>query len=410
MNVGTSTMRLLFILPGLVPPPSDPRRTRFHYLSEFCEGDVLLPVWWYSQDQVRPDLKQQFPVHQVGRFSYHMFLFFKLPSILRKAGVFLWYVRQGLRLHRQRKIDVIVSYGTNIPAVAGAVLKWLTGAKLIAEIPGAPENAFIYDRPNPGFGSSIKHFFADLNLWFVGATSDCFKLFYPWQLKKYPSLQKKQKAVFHDFVPIRCVEFIGEEQPPYILCVGYPWYTKGIDILIRAFKQIAPQYPEVKLKLMGHHPDRKFLEELAAGSLQIEFMGPRPNEEALKVIAASTIYVLASRTEALPWVLLEAMAGRRPIIASNVGGVSFCIRDGENGLLFSAGNVEELTEKIVRLLNDAELRQRLGQRGRERVMAEFDELAYAKHFQGMLELVQANSLDRNLKAENEQIAVPPGLQ
>jgi len=399
-------MRLLFIQPGLVPPASDPRRTRFHYLSEVSEGDVLLPVWWDGADKVRTDLKHTFPVHRVGRFSYHMFLFYKLPRIFRKPAVFLWYISRGLELHHQNKIDVIVTYGTNAPAVTGTILKWLTGAKLIVEIPGAPENAFRYDKPNAGVAASMKHFLADLLLQFVGRASDCLKLFYPWQLKEYPSLQRKPTAVFHDFVPVRCVE-MTDAVDQYVLCVGFPWYTKGVDILIRAFTQIAPQFPHLKLKLMGHHPDRLFLEELARGYPQIEFMGARPNEEALKVIAACMIYVLASRTEALPWVLLEAMAGLRPIIASNVGGVAHCITDGDNGLLFSPGSVDELAQKLVQLLNDAELRERLGQRGRERVMTEFDELAYARHFEKMLKSVTTGTLNNSSKVENEEIVVAP---
>ena len=379
--------RLLFIHPGLVPPASDPIRNRFHYLSAACEGEVLLPVWWRSVTQVRQDLKQAFPVHRVGRFSYHMFLFLRFPRFVRKLAVFSWYIARGIQLHRGNKIDVIVAYGTNMPAIAGTVLKWLTGAKLIVEIPGAPENAFRYDTPNPGVTSSVKHFLADLLLLFVGRACDCLKLFYPWQLQEYPRLQNKQAAIFHDFVPVRCVELTPESNEQFILCVGFPWYTKGVDILIRAFKQIVEGYPNLKLKLMGYYPDRQVLEELAKGCSQIEFLGAHPNEVALKVISACTIYVSASRTEGVPWVLLEAMAGARPIIAAKVGGVPYCIADGDNGLLFSSGDVEELAEKMVILLNDRQLRDRLGRRGRERVMSEFDELAYVNHFQKMLEAV-----------------------
>jgi glycosyltransferase involved in cell wall biosynthesis len=381
----TVMTRILFILPGLVPPASNPIRNRFHYLSEICEGEVLLPVWWRSASQVRVDLKQSFPVHRVGRFAYRLLLLYRFPRVFRKPAVFLWYVTRGIQLHREGKIEVIVTYGTNMPAVAGTVLKWLTGAKLIVEIPGAPENAFRYHVPNPGIVDSVKHFIADFLLLFVGRASDCLKLFYPWQLKEYPSLQKKHVAIFHDFVPVRCVELPEEENEKYILCVGYPWYTKGVDILIRAFKEIVKQYPDFKLKLMGHYPDRHVLEELAGDCPQIEFLAPRPNELALKVISACTIYVSASRTEGLPWVVLEAMAAGRPIIASNVGGMAHCIRDGENGLLFPSENVDELAAKMVHLLNHEELRARLGQKGHDRVFSEFDEVAYVREFKKMLE-------------------------
>jgi glycosyltransferase involved in cell wall biosynthesis len=391
--------RLLYILPGLVPPDSDPSRDKFHYLSEVCEGEILLPVWWRATNEVSSHLKKSFPTYRVGRFYYHLFLFHKPPQFYRKIATFLWYVRRGIKLHRENKIDVIVTYGTNTPSVAGTILKWLTGAKLVVEIPGVPENAFRYDTPNQGTTATVKRFFADRLLYFAGRASDCFKLLYPWQLQKYPGLQKKKAAIFHDFVPTRCVQLAAKEEQ-FILCVGYPWYTKGVDILIRAFKTIMRQYPDYKLKLMGYYPDRQLLEELAQGCPQIEFLDPRPNEFALKTISACTIYVLASRTEGMGRVLLEAMAAGRPIIASNVGGVPHYIRDDDNGLLFPSENVEELAAKIVRLLNDKEFRTRLGQRGHERVYSEFDETTYVREFQKMLESMEIECLKSSSAIES----------
>jgi glycosyltransferase involved in cell wall biosynthesis len=381
--------RLLYILPGLIPPDSDPRRDKFHYLSELCEGEILLPVWWGATDEVSPHLRNGFPIYQVDRFYYHLFLSRKPPRFYRQIATFLWYVRCGITLHRENKIDVIVTYGTNMPALAGVIVKWLTGAKLVVEIPGVPENAFRYDAPNQGNVATVKRFIADRLLYFVGRASDCFKLLYPWQLQKYPRLQKKKAAIFHDFVATRCVQLPAKEEQ-FILCVGYPWYTKGVDILIGAFKAIMKQYPDYRLKLMGYYPDRQPLEELAQGCPQIEFLAPRPNELALKVISECTICVLPSRTEGMGRVLLEAMAAGRPIIASNVGGVSHYISDGENGLLFASGSVEELAATMVRLLSDKELRIRLGQRAYERVFSDFDENAYVQAFDRMLRAIQNN--------------------
>jgi len=396
--------RLLYILPGLVPPDSDPIRDKFHYLSEICGGEILLPVWWGSRKEVSPYLKKSFPLYRVGRFSYHLFLLPSLPQTLRRITTLFWYIGRGIQLHRENKIDVIVTYGTNMPGVAGTVLKWLTGSKLIVEIPGVPENAFRYDVPNPGKAASVKRFFADLLLFFVGRASDCLKLLYPWQLREYPRLQKKHAAIFHDFVPIRCVKLAAEEEKErFILCVGYPWYTKGADILIRAFKLVSEQYPDFKLKLMGYYPDRHVLDELAEDCPQIEFLAPRTNELALKVISACTIYVLASRTEAMGRVLLEAMAAGRPIIASNVGGVPHYISDDDNGLIFSSENVEDLAAKMVRLLNDKELRARLGQKGYQRVFSEFDEMSYLRAFRRMLQSIQIESVNRGSEIESKYI-------
>jgi hypothetical protein len=124
----------------------------------------------------------------------------------------------------RKKIEVIVTYGTNTPAIAGTVLKWPTGAKLIIEIPGVPENAYCYDEPNPGKAAGLKRFLADHVLSTFGRACDCFKLLYPWQLQKYPALTTKPAAIFHDFVPIKCMK-LAEREENFILCVGHLWYT-----------------------------------------------------------------------------------------------------------------------------------------------------------------------------------------
>jgi glycosyltransferase involved in cell wall biosynthesis len=203
-------------------------------------------------------------------------------------------------------------------------------------------------------------------------------------LKKYPRLRKKKVAVFHDFVPVHVVESTTCEEQ-FVLSVGHPWYTKGMDVLIRAFKLIAHQFPNCKLKLMGFFPDRKYLDDLASGCPQIEFLAAGPNEIALKVIAACSVYVLASRTDAMGRVLLEAMAARKPIIASAIGGVPHYIADNDNGLLFEPENAQDLAAKMATLLSSPELCARLSERGYRKVMTEYDEEAYVGAFQGMLQ-------------------------
>jgi glycosyltransferase involved in cell wall biosynthesis len=382
-------MRILYILPGLVPPNSDPVFDKFTYLSEIAEGEVLLPVWWDSLDAVSPFLKESFPIHRVGQFRYHLFLIYRFPKFLQRIASLFFYIRGGLALHGEKKFDVIITYGTNRPAVAGVILKLLTGAKLIVEIPGVPENAFRYDVPDPDFRAAIKRLFADQLLLFSGKIADCIKLLYPWQLRKYPQLQNKKVAVFHDFVPVHVV---GAEQSttPFILSVGYPWYTKGIDILIRSFKLIVAKFPEYRLKLLGFFPDRRYLDKLIGNCPQIEFVPASPHEVTLKVISCCSLYVSASRTEGMPRVLLEAMAARKPIIAAAVGGIPHYMVDDDNALLFEAENVEQLAAKLSILMGDPELQARLGARGYQKVFSEYDEQAYVCEFQKMLQSLELN--------------------
>jgi glycosyltransferase involved in cell wall biosynthesis len=166
-----------------------------------------------------------------------------------------------------------------------------------------------------------------------------------------------------------------------------------VDVLIRAFKSIAAQFPNYKLKLMGYYPDREFLDNLAGGCPQIEFLAARPYEEALKVIGACSVYVSASRTEGMPRVLLEAMAARKPIIASAVGGVPYYVRDNDNGLLVESENVEELAAKLATLLSNQDLQAQLAKRAYEKVFSEYDERSYVRSFRSMLQSLQDESLE-----------------
>jgi glycosyltransferase involved in cell wall biosynthesis len=329
-------------------------------------------------------------MYTVGQFRYHLFLAYGTPALLRRVAVFLFYLRCGLRLHRERKFDVIMAYGTNRTGIAAVFLKWLTGAKMIAEVPGVPEDAFRYDQANAGFRAAVKRFVADRFLSFVVRNADSTKLLYPSHLDKYPSLRKAKTAVFHDHVPLGFVAQLPTKDEHYVLSMGYPSYRKGIDVLIKAFRLIAPRFPEYKLKLVGHFPDRGYLDQLAAGCPQIEILGPRSYVDALKAMSACAVYVSASRSEAMGRVLLEAMALKKPIVASSVNGVPFYIDDNDNGLLFESENVEDLASKLAVVLGNSALRERLGAAGYERAMSSLDERAYARSFRDMLGSVLGN--------------------
>lgn len=398
-------MRLLYISNGPVPPSPDGTRDKFTFLSEVAEGEILLPIWARSQEKVPAYLRPTFPVYRVGNFSYHLFLMYRYPAAIRPFAKLLFFVRRGLQLHRIKKIDVIMTYGTNATGVAGLILKWLTGAKLIPELPNVPENSFRYQSPDAGSLTAAKRFLADRLLNWVCKSADCIRLFYPWQLRKFPQLEKKKVSVFHEFVPVHEIPVAESSDDKFVLLAGYPWYTKGVDVLIRAFVSIAKQFPDYKLKLLGYYPNREYLNQLAGGCPQIEFLDARSNELALKVIASCSVYVLASRTDAAPRVLLEAMAARKPIIASAVGGVPHYIKDNENGFLFGSENVEDLAEKLSEMLNSSELRARLAVRGYQRAMSEFDERSYVRSFKRMLMSLGDEAVEGSVLVKDRKPAI-----
>ncbi len=94
-------------------------------------------------------------------------------------------------------------------------------------------------------------------------------------------------------------------------------------------------------------------------------------EDTVELFHALDVFVLSSRREGLPNVLLEAMAMGVPVVATNVAGVPMAVRDGENGLLCAAGDVAALADGVERLLANPVLRGRLADAGRRTIEERF---------------------------------------
>lgn len=379
--------RLLYLSPGLNPAPQDARFDKFFYASEVVEGDVLIPVWWSSDAEGKRRLGDHWPVTPSGRFLHHMYPLYGVHPRLRTLAKLAFFVRKGLELHRRRPFDYIMTYGTNIPGVAGVILKLLTGAKLIPELPNVPHHQYRYTEPVFNLTARFKKFLSDVLLHIVLEAANAVKLLYPAQLDHYPLLQRRPRIVFHDMTPVSVAAEIARGVPTQtnsILLIGFPWYTKGADILIRAFRSIESDFPNYKVVIIGHIEDRAYLEQLIGDSSQIELQKPVPSLQVYQMMASCAVYVSASRSEGIARVLMEAMAVGKAIVASAVGGTPFLIQDGDSGVLFETENVRELAQKLRILLTSPELRSRLGRRAFERVMAEFDERAYVRGFEELV--------------------------
>lgn len=136
---------------------------------------------------------------------------------------------------------------------------------------------------------------------------------------------------------------------------------KGFDLLIRAFAMAAREIPEARLTIFGEGPLRGTLETLArsldvAGRVSLPGISRSPSDW----ISAGDAFVLSSRYEGFPNVLLEALAARLPVVAVDCPwGPSEIIEHDRNGLLVHPGSVDALADAIRRILTDPALRVRL---------------------------------------------------
>lgn len=169
-----------------------------------------------------------------------------------------------------------------------------------------------------------------------------------------------------------------------VIAVGRYCYQKGLDRLIDAWNIICQSVDDWKLHLVGDGEDRTVLQtQIDRLGLSDKVVLGRAETDMKSVYANSSILALSSRYEGLAMVLLEAQAAGLPIVSFECKcGPKDVITDGGDGYLVEEGNVAQLAEKLLELINDEELRRRMGAEAyrnserfsEERVMAQWVEL------------------------------------
>jgi glycosyltransferase involved in cell wall biosynthesis len=153
---------------------------------------------------------------------------------------------------------------------------------------------------------------------------------------------------------------------PIILTVCRISPVKGLEYLVNAAKIIVEKYPKAKFVVKGEISDYEYMKEIEKlidiNGLKKQFVinsENSPNTEIAKYMAAADVFVLASISEGLGVVILEALSSGLPVVATSVGGIVDIISNENNGLLVEARNYNDLAHAVIRILSDAELKNRL---------------------------------------------------
>ena len=156
------------------------------------------------------------------------------------------------------------------------------------------------------------------------------------------------------------------DRPKRIIAVGRLHAQKGFDLLIQSWQLIAARHPDWQLVVYGHGGDlQKLQQQLEKAGLTSSMTFAGATDNIYKEYQNSAFYVMSSRYEGWGLVLVEAMSCGLPCVSFDCPyGPSDIIRDGEDGLLVENGNIQQLAEKMELLINNKELRKRLGVRAR----------------------------------------------
>ena len=150
-----------------------------------------------------------------------------------------------------------------------------------------------------------------------------------------------------------------------VVAVARYSHEKGIDLLLKAWSIVEKRVRDWRLEVYGdgnRTPYNQLIEELRIDNSRCVLHGRTDNVEAEYV--NSSIFVLSSRFEGFGMVLTEAMACGLPVVSFDCPwGPRSIIANGDDGLLVENGNVEALADSLTRLIDDADLRQRVAARG-----------------------------------------------
>lgn len=169
--------------------------------------------------------------------------------------------------------------------------------------------------------------------------------------------------------------------PPEILSVGRLVEKKGFPFLLRAAAILRRRGVDFTLRIVGSGPDAEDLRRLATGLALgdvVRFDGPMPQEELIPIFQRASVFALASVVasdgdrDGLPNVLIEALALGVPVVSTRVSAIPELIEHEQTGLLAKPGDADDLADQLERMLFDEELRARVIEQGRTRVVTHFE--------------------------------------
>ncbi len=336
-------------------------RTRFQVF-------VLCPAPGRLAEQLQSLSFEVFPANIGGLKRRQLFggCVFLLPN-------YVWHTRQTIRLLRRLKIDLVHTNSTIAKIWCAAAIWW-------TRTPSVWHWRDFYDYPR------LNRALARTTSVSVGISRSVVRF-----AKNQLGSTATVALVMNGLVDRPAFVYSTEEQMARrselnldrdcVVCaaVGQLTPRKGVDLLVTALASAVKTAPQLRLVLAyprnsPHEVDaesqlRKRVEQLGCAD-QVRFAGFTENIPAL--LRASDMVVVPSTREPFGRIAVEGMLAERPVVASDVDGLSEIVVDGETGLLFPVGNAEKLTSCIIHLAQNPEERRQMGLSGRTRALEHFN--------------------------------------
>ena len=317
----------------------------------------------------RPFYRGRVKVHATApAASWHLYFTFPGGSGLPTGGVFLFsaLLSQIRRLHRKEPIDLIHAHAALPCGHAAALLARELKIPFIVTVHGL-DAYFI--RQVPGYaGRWCKR----ISQWVYRSAAKTICI--SEKVRDQVSQEMVENAtVIYNGVDPDLFYPQGKEQN-YILSVGNLIPIKDHELLLRGIAAIRERFPHLTCIIIGDGPNRIHLQTLANElkiAERVVFRGRQSRKQVAAAMAQCTLFALPSRYEGLGCVYLEAMSAEKPVIACTGQGIDEVLQHGYDGWLITPGDLSAMTDSLIQLLENPEMRRRIGQQGRCTILSGF---------------------------------------
>ena len=346
-------------------------------------GHKVTVAFFYDRDGLYQAWKQavNFPLHNLNAFR-------KGAGSIRQIGLLISGLWRLWKLLRRERFDAIETFthDSNIPGL------------LLARLAGVPARIASYH----GKFERLSRWREKLHAWLINngiaqavvAVSGRTR-----QVAIEEGIAEERIVVIPNGVTPFDIASVNQQETRkrlgldpndmFLLSVGRLVYPKGHEFLVKAMTNVTANFSNAQAGICGEGPLRPQLEsQIMKSNLadHVRLLGEWA--DIAPVLAVADIFILPSRWEGLPMALLEAMAVGLPVIATRVEGVEETITDGVDGLLVPPEDSDELALAIVSLLEDPELRKKIGAAARARVLQHYTtEAMCRKYYELMLGLL-----------------------
>ena len=321
-------------------------------------------------------------VWQTRKYNVEFFLTPKIGTIPFMVVLFF----RSLSIIRKKRINTIITQAPLFDGFVGAWLKFFTRRELIIEAHSDWINSLFFQHKIP-FPKLAKKLFIMIGRYSL-KRADKVRVISTATEKLVR--ENSTHTEFYKFPTFTDIDMFKAETDvsykPIIMYAGWLYYLKGLQFLIKAWSRLQKKYPDFKILIVGDGPYRNDLIDLARKNniKNIEFTGWKPLEVTKNYMRNCYVFTLLSLSEGLGRVLIEAAMLRKPAIGSRVDGIPDIIQDGETGYLIEPGNVDELADKLDKLLENPELARQMGEAGRKFVE---DKFSTEKYFADYIKMV-----------------------